>query len=113
MSTLFSCYNSPMEPTGQPAGNREDAMAAFRERALRRSPVPVPGVSQAPAGGGAPAQPSPGGAPTGGGQPQANGEGGIGLLKRVAGKITQPEMIEVLIRRLKELMPKKPQGETQ
>jgi hypothetical protein len=82
---------------------RQDALAAFQQRALRRSPIPVPGVPQAPAEGGAPPQPSPVSAPTGNGQPG----GEIGILKQVTGKITQPEMIEVLIRRLKELMPKK------
>ena len=91
-----------------PNGDRSEAMAAFRERALRRSPVPVPGVSQAPAGGGAPAQPSPGGAPTGNGQPSRE----IGILKQVAGKITESEIMEVLIGRLKKLMPKEEKGGT-
>ena len=89
----------------EPTGNRDMAMAAFRDRAMRRSPIPVPGVPQAPAGG-AP-QPSPG-APRGGGQPQPSGD--IELLKQVTGKVTKPEMIEVLIRRLKKLMPKEGEG---
>ncbi len=81
------------------------AMEAFRDRAMRRSPIPVPGVP--PAGGGAP---TPAGAPSGapgGGQPQSKE---IGILKQVTGKVTEPEMIEVLIRRLKKLMPKEGEG---
>jgi len=88
-----------------PVQDRSSAMEAFRDRAMRRSPIPVPGVPPAP-GGGAP-QPSPG-APPGGGQPQPSGE--IGILKQVTGKVTESEMIEVLIRRLKKLMPKEGEG---
>ncbi len=83
------------------------AMEAFRDRAMRRSPIPVPGVPQAPEGS-APTQPSPAGAPSGG-QPQSKE---IGILKQVTGKVTEPEMIEVLIRRLKKLMPKEGEGGT-
>ena len=88
----------------EPTGNRDMAMAAFRDRAMRRSSIPVPGVPPAP-GGGAPT-PSPAGAP-GGGQPQSKD---INILKQVTGKVTEPEMIEVLIRRLKKLMPKEGEG---
>lgn len=80
--------------------DRAAAMEAFRERALRRSPIPVPGVSPAP--GGAPRQPTP----AGGGQPPQAGEE-TEILKQVAGEVTQPELIEVLISRLKNLLPKK------
>ena len=97
----------------QPTGNREDAMAAFRDRAMRRSPIPVPGVSEAPAGGApTPGQPSPTGQPSPFGQPSQPPKE-TDILRKVAGKVTEPEMIEVLIRRLKDLMPKeKPQGGT-
>lgn len=90
-----------------PLQDRSSAMEAFRDRAMRRSPIPVPGVPQAP-GGGVP-QPTPTGAPSGG-QPQPSGE--IGILKQVTGKVTEAEMIEVLIRRLKKLMPKEGEGGT-
>ena len=89
---------------------------AFRRRAMQNSPVPVPGMTvNAPSGspqtlGGMPSggQPSP--IPTGGQVAQSSDE--VGILKQVAGKITENEMIETLIKRLKDLMAEKekPQG---
>ena len=83
------------------------AMAAFRDRAMRRSPVPVPGMPQETGGVSSHPAPTSGGSASG----TQGGSEEIDILKQVAGEVTKPELIEVLISRLKKLMPK--EGEKQ
>ena len=82
-------------------GDRTRSMEAFVERALGGQQ----GQAQTPLSGG----PAPGGPGAPGGISQARPSQtneNTNILKQVAGKITRTEMIEVLISRLKDLIPK-------
>jgi len=81
------------------------AMEAFRQRAMNRSPVPAPDAPEQglpPTGIGASPEMA-GGMPRG---PLSQPRDEKGLLEQVKGKVTEPEMIQVLISRLKSLLPK-------
>ena len=91
--------------------DRSVAMEAFRQRAMSRSSVPTGGSAPTPGMGAAPGAPVTGGVPSGGagGAPQGDitastASNTTEILKQATGEITQDEMTEVLIKRLKNLM---------
>ena len=86
--------------------DRSIAMDAFRQRAMKLSPVPTQGANPQSSQGATPNMPLSG---ISGGQPR--GTETTNILKQVTGPVTRDEVVEALIKRLKGLI-SKPQGGT-
>ena len=94
-----------MQPTAQPDTGREAAMQAFASRAGGGGGMGGGMSGGVPQGGG---MPQGGEMPQSGGMPAQGQQGGqpgpeTKILSKVTGKITEEEMTEVLISRLKKL----------
>ena len=87
--------------------DRSVAMDYFRQRGMAQGQGMAPQTPQS-----TPQVATPGASPQmGGGQPPQGTET-TNVLKQVTGEITQDEVVEALIKRLKDLIAKKPQGGT-